>query len=46
MSQQQSSAKPVIERLWDQTEVTLDLHDCKALSSWAVMTSMMLQTFC
>jgi hypothetical protein len=45
MSQLQSRAKPVIERLWDQTEVTLDLHDCKALSSWAVMTSMMLQTF-
>ena len=25
--------------------MTLDLRDCRALSSWAVMTSMMLQTF-
>ena len=45
MSRLQSRAKPVIERLWDEPQVTLDLHDCKALSLWAVMTSMMLQTF-
>ena len=45
MSQLQSGAKPIIERLWDQAEVTLDLYDCKSLSLWAVMTSMTLQTF-
>ena len=45
MSQLQSRGKPVIERLWDQDPVTLDLDDCQALSLWAVMTSMVLQTF-
>jgi hypothetical protein len=45
MSRLQSRAKPIIERLWDHAEVTLDLHDCKSLSLWAVMTSMTLQTF-
>jgi hypothetical protein len=44
MSQLQNRGKPVIERLWEQDEVTLDLDDCKALSLWAVMTSMVLQT--
>jgi hypothetical protein len=45
MSQLQNRGKPVIERLWDEDQVTLDLSDCKVLSLWAVMTSMVLQTF-
>ena len=45
MGQLQDRGKPVIERLWDEDQVTLDLDDCKALSLWAVMTSMVLQTF-
>ncbi len=44
MSQLQGRGKPVIERLWNQDAVTLDLEDCQALSLWAVMTSMVLQT--
>jgi hypothetical protein len=45
MSQLQERGKPLIERLWDEDQVTLSLDDCKALSLWAVMTSMVLQTF-
>jgi hypothetical protein len=45
MSQLQDRGKPVIERLWDEAQATLDVDDCKALSLWAVMTSMVLQTF-
>jgi hypothetical protein len=45
MGQLQDRGKPVIERLWDEDQVTLDLDDRKALSLWAVMTSMVLQTF-
>ncbi|MHB1787417.1 MAG: hypothetical protein ACYCS7_15000 [Acidimicrobiales bacterium] len=45
MSQLQGRGKPIIERLWDQQEVTLDLHDCKSLALWATMTAMVLQTF-
>jgi hypothetical protein len=45
MSRLQAQGKPIIERLWDQAEVTLDLHDCKSLSQWATMTAMVLQTF-
>src|SRR4051812_200306 len=45
MHQLQSRAKPIIERLWDEDQVTLGLDDRKALSLWAVMTSMVLQTF-
>jgi hypothetical protein len=45
ISGSQTRAKRIIERLWDQAEATLDLHACKSLSLWAVMTSMTLQTF-
>jgi len=32
--------KPIITRLLDEPACTLDLHDCKTLSLWAVMKSM------
>jgi len=44
MSQLQNRGKPIIERFWDQDEVVLDLNNCSALSQWAVMTAMVLQT--
>ena len=44
MSRLQQRAKPVIERLWDQDTCILDIEDSHALSLWAVMTSMVLQT--
>ncbi len=44
ISRIQQRAKPIIERLWDQGTCTLDIEDSHALSLWAVMTSMVLQT--
>ncbi|MHB1556166.1 MAG: hypothetical protein ACYC61_01670 [Isosphaeraceae bacterium] len=44
MSRSQSKGKPIIQRLWDENQVTLELEDCRALSEWAAMTSMVLQT--
>jgi hypothetical protein len=44
MSRLQDGAKPIIERLWTSEEYSLDLHDRRTLASWAVMTSMVLQT--
>ena len=44
MSQLQGSGKPLIERLWAEDSCTLDLEECRLLSSWAVMTSMVLQS--
>jgi hypothetical protein len=44
MSQLQGSAKPLIEGLWDGAACTLDVDACRSLSSWAIMTSMVLQT--
>src|SRR5690348_4297425 len=43
MSILQNRAKPVIERLLDDPTCTLDIHDCKTLSLWAVMTMMVLE---
>ena len=44
MNRLQQRAKPLIERLWNQDTCTLDVEDSHALSLWAVMTSMVLQT--
>jgi hypothetical protein len=44
MSQLQERAKPIIERLWIGEEHSLDLDDRRTLASWAVMTSMVLQS--
>jgi hypothetical protein len=44
MSQLQGTGKSLIERLWGDGACTLDLGECRSLSSWAVMTSMVLQT--
>jgi hypothetical protein len=44
MSRLQSRAKPIIERLWQEPNVTLPLEDCHSLSLWAVMTVMVMQT--
>jgi hypothetical protein len=44
MSQLQERGKPIIERLWTGGACALDLQAKRTLSSWAVMTSMVLQT--
>ena len=43
MSVLQSRGKPVIERLLDNPTCTLSIHDCKTVSLWAVMTTMVLE---
>jgi hypothetical protein len=45
MSQLQDAGKPIIERLWNEEACDLELGDCRTLSLWAVMTSMVLQAF-
>jgi hypothetical protein len=44
MSKLQDRGKPIIERLWNDVKNRLDLEDRQALSLWATMTSMVLQT--
>jgi len=44
MSQLENRAMPVITRLLDQPACSLDLHDCQALSLWAVKTAMVLES--
>ena len=44
MSKLQERGRPIIERLWNEPNVTLELEDCRSLSQWAVMTAMVLQT--
>jgi len=45
MSGLQARAIPVITRLLDCPTCTLDTHDCKTLALWAVMSTMVLETF-
>ena len=44
MSRLQNRTKPIIERLWNEPNVTLQLEDCHTLPLWAVMTAMVMQT--
>jgi hypothetical protein len=39
---QNNHAKPVITRLLEEKSLTLDLEDCRSLTQWSVMTSMVL----
>jgi len=43
MSQLETRAEPVITRLLNCTTCTLDVHDCKTLTLWAVKTAMVLE---
>jgi hypothetical protein len=44
MSEIQNKAKPIIEGMLDRTNVTLSLEDARALTTWAVMSVMCLET--
>ena len=44
MSVLQNDTKPLIKSLLDNSTTTLDVMDCKLLTSWAVMSTMTLET--